>query len=264
MMKSIVAALVFLGGMSLPAIANDELIAARSELDAGKYAEAISIATGANVPDGYALAARAKLIAIDLLDRRDRSMEEVDAALALASEALSVDPNHVEGHLQASGAIGLKSRIVGKIRSHMRGYATDAKMHLDKALEIEPDNPWVLLYSGIWHVEIVARGGEAMARSSYGASVEQGFEILDRAIELRPDHSHFRYFYASNLIVLDSKKYREQILLHLEKATDAEPVTDYDQVIRERSAVLKDLIEAGENKKAKRAVDINFGLKSGR
>lgn len=264
MMKSMIAALVVLGSASLPATANDDLIVARSELDAGKYAEAISIATGTNVPDGYALAARAKLIAIDLLDRRDRSMEEVETAYALANEALSVDPDHVEGHLQASGAIGLKSRIVGKIRSHMRGYATDAKVHLDKALELEPDNPWALLYSGIWHVEIVARGGETMARSSYGASVEQGFEILDRAIALRPEHSHFRYFYASNLIVLDSKKYRTQILEHLEKAVESEPVTDYDHVIRERSTDLRELIASGENKKAKRAVDVYFGLKSGK
>lgn len=261
-MKTILYAIAMVLALTAYAKANDDLTLARSELDAGRYSEAISIAASTKIPEGFALAARAKLIAIDLKDRRDRTMEEVEAAAELASKALEIDPTHVEGHLQASGALGLKSRIVGKIRSHMRGYGSDAKTHLDAALAKDPENPWALLYAGIWHVEIVARGGETMARASYGASIEEGFELLDRAIALRPDHSHFRYFYATNLLVLDGKKYHQAILTHLDKAIAIEPVTDYDATVLARCEEMKRLVEAAEYSEAKRQVDIYLGLKS--
>ncbi len=228
----------------------------------GAYNEARDAAAQLKTADGYALAARAHLTAIDLSDHSARSIEDIEIGIALAEKALAMDPANVSGYIQMSVGIGLKSRLFNKLKAHFGGYGKLTKGYMDTALAIEPDNPWVLTLSGAWHIEIINRGGRTLAESTYGASEEVGLAMLDRAIELAPDNPIFLYQYGLQLVAYDPVRFHDKAIGLLERASALDATSHVEQVSKDRADDLLSILSKGQHRKARKLAVVYQGIKA--
>ena len=228
----------------------------------GKYIEAEEAGVELNTADGYALAAQARLIRLDLTGKKKRKLKDIKGAEKLARKALELDPHNILAHLQLSGSLGMKSRKVGKVRAQLGGFVSESKVHIDFVLEKEPENAWALTYLGGWNLEVVARGGKSLANITYGATVPQGHEAYGKAIEKAPESRRIRYFYTISLVLLDPKENEELILENLAVAVKSEPDSHIDGVIKDRCTELYEAMQAKDYKKTKKLVAIFTGTKA--
>lgn len=153
----------------------------------GHLVEAAWRGWGAGGADGRLLAARSVLalavIAPDLIDRDvafDLAEEDLDAVLAQR-------PDDAFAQLQYVALLGLKGRTMSPVRAHLSGIGSRARKRLNALLEARPDDPYALYFSGLWHLELVARGGKRLAALFYDADAQAGLEQIEAALRLRPN-----------------------------------------------------------------------------
>jgi len=169
---------------------------------AGRYAEAARVAEQAGTAHALAFAARA-LIA-DAITRPDGLCTDcLRQAVALARRASSLDPMNVEAHLQEAVALGFLGRSMGVFAARREGLAEKVREQLDKALAIEPGNPWARASLGAWHLEIVTHAGALLATILYGAEESDGLSLYRTALRDLPDEALLRLQFALALLALD-------------------------------------------------------------
>jgi uncharacterized tellurite resistance protein B-like protein len=201
----------------------------------GEFLDAASLAASDNTASSLALAARAYLAyAIYKADPAQRATE-VQKGAALASKALTLDPNHVEAHLQLVVALYQKGRAATPIGAYFRGYAEEARSHLDTALRLEPENPWVHSALGGWHFEVVRLAGPLLAENLYGASLTDGRTAFSKAIALQPGNIVMQFNFARALLLSDPDTNRTEAVRALETALAATPANHLDTIMAARA-----------------------------
>ena len=186
--------LVVVGAFWGPAAATD-FEHARELYARGDFEMAASEATALESVDGYALAAQALLVNALFLKEGEDRLEAYYRALELAKAGLEIDPDHINSHLQAAGALGLQARAKSSGQ-----LARDARVHLERVLELDGEHALALAALGGWHGEILHRAGRFLGKIFYGASRKSVFENFDRAISLRPDLPSLQIAYAKTLL----------------------------------------------------------------
>jgi tetratricopeptide (TPR) repeat protein len=207
---------------------------------AGKYEEAIRAGSDAGDAPGYATAARAAMAIA--AEKAVPCMECLQRAEKLARKAITVDGRNVAGRVYLAATLGYEARIVGLMTAKMRGYPDEAKVQLDKALSLDPDDPWALAARGGWNVEVVRAGGAFLANMIYGATLKAGFADFDKAFRVEPDNIALRYQYALSLSALDIETYRRQVEDVLRKVVKTKPATEYERFARWRAQELVDAL----------------------
>jgi len=207
---------------------------------AGKYEDAIRAGAAENDAGGYAVAARAALAIA--AERVPPCMDCLKRAEDLARKAIARDPKLGAPHVYLAVSLGYQARITGPISAKMRGLPDQAKAELDKALAIDPDDPWALAALGGWHVEIVRTGGAFLGNMIYGASAEAGRAQFAKALRLAPDNIALHYQYALSLSGLDIETYRREVEKALHRAVKAKPSTEYEAFARWRAQELIDAL----------------------
>lgn len=196
--------LLFLA-LAFPAEASERLEAALDACARGEFREAAQMARELGTSEGMALAARAELAEGDYLAPRSSRRDEFERAARDAREAIALDPQNPDGHLYLAVALGFLGRIDGSIVAHFAGYAEEAREHIDRALAIEPANPWANALLGGWNLEIVRDGGP-IGESLYGASLEKGVSAYKRALDLDVGNAAIAYQYALQLAALGGSR----------------------------------------------------------
>jgi hypothetical protein len=141
----------------------------------------------------------------------------------------------------------------------MRGYPDEAKVQLDKALSLDPDDPWALAARGGWNVEVVRAGGAFLANMIYGATLKAGFADFDKAFRVEPDNIALRYQYALSLSALDIETYRRQVEDVLRKVVKTKPATEYERFARWRAQELVDALRDDDMPEFKRLLKRDQG-----
>lgn len=180
--SSLLALVLWLAAVAT-ARADDPLDQARQAFAAGDFAAAARAARAVDSADAYALRARA--ILIDALygdhDQR-RRLQRAAEGHRLATQALALAPDHLEGHLQAAIALGMMAKEAGTFEAMNEDYGSRIKRHLDAALAVAPDNPYALGLLALWHSSVVAKAGDDMARRLFGASLAAATPLFDRLV----------------------------------------------------------------------------------
>jgi hypothetical protein len=127
--------------------------------------------------------------------------------------------------LQDAAAIGILARASSIGESARKGHARTSRAILDQVLRAEPQSPWALALSGIWHLEGLRRGG-AMASRLLGSNLATGLSQVRQAIRLADGERALGLVVAVTLLGLDARLYKAESrsLLNANAPTNQDPV----------------------------------------
>ena len=207
----------------------------------GRWQAAIDAATGLDSADGYGLAARATLVRAGYEhDTRAAQRSGLAQALALARQALSRDPDHAEGNLQAAAALGYRARFDSSI-----GDARAARRHIDRALDAHPDNAWAQAADGAWHGEVVLGAGPVIARVFFGASRAKARVAFKRAQALAPDTIAVLFNEAQIRLRFGKPDDVAAAQALFSRIADLPPANAFDALLQHHAAQVMALTDAG-------------------
>lgn len=187
----------------------------------GNMLEAARIARAAGTAEGFALASKATLVDGLYLAPEHERAALFERAADDADRALQLEPNHIDAMLRLAVALGHIAKSEDPVSAHLKGYGRQGRELLERALALEPDHPWANGLLGIWHLQVVAKGGAMLARELYGASESEGRRLCRRALELEPDANSIRFGCARSLLDLDRVANEATALEDLHRVVEA-------------------------------------------
>ncbi len=209
----------------------------------GRYDEAIKAGLAENDAAGFSAAARAALA--EEASRDEPCLECLQKAEGYARRAIAANPKQADGQVYLAVSLGLESRIEGPVVARLHDYPGQAKDALAAALADDPKNAWALAALGGWNIEVVRNAGNSLARWFYGASLEKGFDLFQRAFKAAPENLTVRYQYALSLSNYDTVHYRDQIAEALSQVASGKPDTVYGRLVQKRAGELAELLKNG-------------------
>lgn len=239
MLKTVTALLGILFTVAPAFAAPDD--AAEKLFTAGAYNEAVESALTIGGAENLALAARA-LNAKAYLEIDDKSAKKtVKRAAKLADEAVELDPTLVEAYLQGAIAMAQRGSRISAVKAFFLGLGGGARERLDKALELEPVNPWALSTSAGWHLGVAARAGNGR----FGSDAQTGFEQFMAARAGDPKNISIAYETALRILAYGEETWRGPALEALAAARTAPPLTAFDEALQSRAELFAVAIEGG-------------------
>lgn len=166
----------------------------------GEFDHAAKIAVSVGSPPGFALAARATLAHAEFSRPHHDRLALYREAEAHAARAMVLDPNYAEAYRYRAMALGYIGLTLSPLEAYAEGLADEAILLINRALVLEPADPWVYAILGAWHAEIVAAAGPFFARTLFDASEGQAHWAFKKAISLEPRNLVVHYQYA---LILD-------------------------------------------------------------
>ena len=233
----------------------DDLFAyAEDRYAKGDYVAAAKAGEELDTAPGLALAARALLAHATSTAPADDRLALIDRAEALARAALAKDESYVEGHLQLVVALGHRGKSQGVMASQFEGLVSVTRRHIDRALELEPDNPWALAISGGWHMELARRDPIGITSLIYGARRSKGMEDFERALELDPSNAILQVQYGLTLLETKRNRYKARAREAFLAAQALMPSLAYAKTVRLRGNHVLSLLNNGERRELITAV----------
>ena len=196
--------------------------------------------------DGRALAAKAFAAAAILADDAEDAQEWTAEARGAAEAALALEPDHVEGRLQLAVALWLESRTQAGLEAYWRGLPQRGHALIESVVIDHPDEPWGPALLGAWHFEALRRGG-GWASRTLDASLVEGAEAFNRALELDPRDPAIAAQCALAYLALDPVAYRDYAAIAIDRAL-AVPARDaFEAALQDRAREAKRLMDAGDD-----------------
>lgn len=228
----------------LASIANAQSIeAAHAAFVEGRFVEATELAKDLKTSEGYTLAARSLAIHGYHFAKESEKLPLFERATQLAKEAVRLDPNNPDAHLQLAHALGRYTQAIDVGEAFSKDYPEKVREALEEALRIEPDMAAAHFSLGSWHAE-ARHGGGIMAGILYGASADKALTHFERALELAPDDKPTLYRYAHGLVLLDrdsNYKQARDLLAHAVKVPSKDA---YGRIIHGLAVELLEDLEA--------------------
>jgi tetratricopeptide (TPR) repeat protein len=221
-----------------PALAEPSLDVARAAFAVGDFDAAARAAREINTSAAAALAAQAGLAQGDF----EAPMEERRALFMGAEKdarrAIDQNPDNPEGHLYLALALGFLGRLDGSMTAHFAGYAKEARLHIDRALVLDPTSAWGHALDGGWNLDIVRDGG-ILGEALYGASFDKGRDAYRHALSLAPDNTAIAYQFALQLLGAGGQINRAEAYRVLARALNPKDENAVDRLARQRAQRLK-------------------------
>ena len=201
---------------------------ANALFDQGKYIESVDIASQSPSIESYIFRAKTLSIYGHFLLNGEEAINVFKEAKGYAENALEIDINNDEAHVEAAHAMGRHSQLIGILSALKQGYAEKIEFHLDEAIKQNPKNVSAQIAKGTWNAEIVNKVG-FMANFLYGAKPELARDHYKKALNLDSKNIGIIYEVANGLVLLDEIEdiaYAKNLLLsaldisainHLEK-----------------------------------------------
>ncbi len=217
-----------------PAVA-DSLAEARVTYTAGQFFEAAKKAEVVGTSEGYTLAAKSMTLFGRYIARDDQKKLLFERAMELAAKAMESDPENPEAYLEWTRAMGRHSFQVSKVTATKENYAGKTRAAIESAIRINPQMASAHISLGRWHVGIIDRVGEFLARVTYGAKKKSAIDSFERALALKPKTKADIYSLAVGYEALDSKTYQNRVFELVQRAIEM-PVSDaYDRIIHRKA-----------------------------
>jgi tetratricopeptide (TPR) repeat protein len=229
---ALVLVLLLLAAPRLSAATYEE---AFQHFNEGDFKGAEAIGTSLGTCEGYALASTALSIRAYYLVKKGSRAPLYQRAIKNAEQAIEINPDHASGHVSAAIAMGRYSQDIGIIEAFSKGFAGRIKKALDRAIDLDPNNPLTYVTLGGWHAEVIKAAGIAYGSLWYGASKDRAIANFEKAVELAPELNVVYKEYAINLLRLDPNKYAKRVQRLLRRAIDL-PATDAHALLVRREA----------------------------
>ena len=228
------------------------LEAAATLFHQGRYEAAAREAEDSGLAAGLAFAARATLASATVGKYVAPPFALYERAEALARRAIALDSGNAEAYRLLAIALGEIARRESPLTAFANGYASEARALIRQAMALEPRSPWVHAVLGGWHTEIVAAAGPTLARSLYGATVDEAVAAFDRAVELAPENVILRFEKARALARLDRPD--EELAAALADAVERAANGAFERTMRDRAIRARSAMQRGDRAAALRAL----------
>lgn len=212
---------------------------------AGEYQAAIAAGEASGTAEGLMEAARAAFADASLRDAP--CLPCFTRAHALAKRAIAANPAAPRAYVYLTIAIAHEARIAGRLAAIRAGYAQEAKSAVDMALKLAPNDPLVLATAGGWHIEMVRLTGAFLARTLYGAQLDEGVALFKRALAADPTNATLQVQYALSLSSIAFDSMRAEVRAALVAAGQAPARDVYDGAMKMRAGALLALLDQGSN-----------------
>ncbi|MFC6999856.1 tetratricopeptide repeat protein [Rufibacter roseus] len=161
-------------------------------------------------------------------------------ALAHAQRALYVDSANADANYAMALALGYLCQT-GTLKERL-GYLDQIKLHVDKALEYEPNHAGAWHLKGRWAYKVanLSLGEKAASKLFLNSSFpevtnQQAIEALSKAVDLSPSNLLFYYDLAR---VQKDASMKGECILTLQKALDQKLVTSEDLELSRKCKIL--------------------------
>ena len=234
------------------ASAQDESWRAEAEdlYRSGFYIAAAERAASEETSSALSFAARSYLTDVMAATPGTADMDLVRKAENAARRSLSMDPDNVEALVQLATSIGLLAVDAGPLNAHFSGLGKQVRKHLERALEVDPKDPWALSILGGWHMEVVRKGGRVSARLLYGAGRGTGLDYFEQALSIAPKSIPILQRYAALLVATKNRDLQKQAESILAQALAIEPVDAFERTMLDRCLEIQAPLLAGDIKQA--------------
>lgn len=237
----IMVLLLLAAGMPIRAAAEDGYAAALALYDAGQYEAALKAAESIGDASGLALAARSQLVLLRFFLPPQEKEAALHRAIELTRRAVELGPDHLEANLQSAIALGYRGRL-----DHSTRDARRARRHIDKALEVDPDNPWARAALGGWNGEVVIEAGAFLARALFNAGRSDAIENYEAAIKAAPDNIPIHASYAKMLLRFERKRYYKRAEQLLVETLATKHHNAFDKLITDEAAEILKTLRSGD------------------
>jgi len=227
------ALLAFLG--SAAPVGAQDLETAEEHLRNGDFAVAAGIGASLGTGEGYIIAARAIAYYARYEAPKDKQEELYAQGVEYAEKAMALAPDDPRAYLEFAHTSGRYARQIGVVAALNEGMAGKIRDAIEKALELDPDNPLALASFGSWHAEIVNAAGRIMANLLYGAKRSEALSAYEKAIAAEPEDPAVYREVARGLLLVDDATYasRAEELLHM--AIALPPKGEIDRIEQRKS-----------------------------
>lgn len=179
----------------------DDLTEAQKALELGNYNQAHDIAKELDTAEGYALASEALALQV-FLGETEELKKTSKKARKLAEKALALNPDHQNARLQYAVTDGFVARLTGDVSAWMKKLPQKSFANIEAYRTAYPDDPRGDALLGAWHFGVVRKTGNENARKWFGASIEQGQTLYEKALLANPNDPVVIVNYAAALLAL--------------------------------------------------------------
>lgn len=219
------------------------LEAARLAFDEGQFIEAAELAGEFNTADAHALAAESLAIYGFHLASEDERKDIFARATDHGLEAVRLEPENVNAHLQLAHAMGRYAQVVGIIEVLGNRYVWRVRDAVETAAELDPESAMAHLGIAVWHAEALDKAG-IFARLLFGASSARALDHIDVALAYGSDLKVVQLETGYALLLLSERRYGERARELLLDARAIPVRNAWDGFLQERTLDL--LAELGE------------------
>ena len=163
----------------------DDLEEARRALKNGNYNQAFTQGQAYGEIAGLLVAAEALNTQL-LLGQSQRPKNDAKQAMAIARQILKVDPQNEKAKMAYALAYGFYGRSVSSLTAWRKKLPQKIHAAIDEAAaaNLNSANSEALLAA--WHLNIYFKAGEKMAKEQYGASLDVGKALFEKALDKAP------------------------------------------------------------------------------
>jgi hypothetical protein len=173
----------------------------------GRFDEAQTEAIKMNTAEGYAIASESLLAQI-LLGEVGKLNTHSKLARSLAKKAITLDPSLYNAQLQYAISDGFVTRTSGAIKAWQKKMPSKTLTTIKKFREMYPNDALGLALEGAWHLGVIRKVGEKNGRDWFGASLDEGVNLYNKAIAISSDDTLIEVNYAMSLLAVDANRWR--------------------------------------------------------
>ena len=203
--------------------------------DEGNFLESADLAAALDTSEGHALAAESLAIYGYHIAVPGQEREDIfDRATNHGMEAVRLDPQNVQAHLQLAHAMGRYAQVVGVIEVLGNRYVTRVRDALETAAELDPESAMAHLGIASWHSEALDKAG-IISRLLFGASNARALEHIDLALEHGSDMKVVQLETGYALLLLSERRYGGRALQLFRNARELPIGNAWEGFLHERA-----------------------------
>lgn len=236
--RELLLGLALIVAASLTARADEpaDLSEARTLYAEGAYRAAAEAARASDSAMGYALATQITCHFARFVAPEQDRLALFETAKGWALRAVDMAPDNAFVQVQAAHALGRYSQEIGVMKALTESMADRVREHIDRALDLDPDNALAHMLLANWHAEIIDSAG-FVGRMIYGAEASEVLAHYQRAVALAPNNLLIRLEYAGAALKVDEDEHKELARQQLQHATSLEPQTALETLLQARAAL---------------------------
>ncbi|MEQ8934400.1 MAG: hypothetical protein RIE56_01245 [Amphiplicatus sp.] len=210
----------------------------RDAFDAGDFAGARAAGRSAGTGSGFSLACQAGLVIGSYIETDEEAVASLHGAIDDCARAIAMDRSRIDAFVNYAIAVAFEAK-----RLNNRKLAGASRRLMEEALARFPQSAFAHAALAGWHASVSDQG--FFAQTALGASRDRAAAEFGEALRLEPTNFAVIYQHLRFLAAGGKKDRAEAVATAAYLAHESPPKSRFEQMLRERAAVIAAAIESG-------------------